>query len=452
MPLTCSLSQPVLSIDLSLNVDDVHTFSITGRGASLPNLGEVSIEANGTTVLIGTITNATLNSDGTFTVSGQDRSSYAADHADVEDVIKDAFTLTSISSCMDSVCTGTNFSHSSPSQSCYGFGSYSGTVKAFIERICNSFGFHYVYNATGNPGVVISADVIEPGQTGVNVPTMDFTNGYSLENSISKVYLQKSVEATEGQDVDVKNGARQWNYSSPVFNSVSTAQGSQYPQTVFIDPGSMQLVTIYSNSVFVDFDQAVDIDNAVYIVINEWSDTTSNPRWELYLYENDTFLYKFNGIGEFHSWTAPSGHVCNKAVIARENPTTHVIEYPGYDGLTCNITVYQSNPSASVSGWEQSYQSGDGGREDKNIIDEPMYPPLSQMSQLGVRIAKHDSNPHTNTIILPEIQSIPLALPETTYVNIQQATSEFPKVQVPLVQVDLQESAGNQQTTITGEY
>jgi hypothetical protein len=281
---------------------------------------------------------------------------------------------------------------------------------------------------------------------------MDFTNGLSIDNSISKVYLQKSVESVEGQDVDIKNGSRQWNYSSPVYNSVSQAQGSQYPQTQFIDPGSMQLVTIYSNSVFVDFDQPVEIDNAVKIVINGWSDTQASPRWELYLYENDTFLYKFYGEGEFHAWTAPTGHVCNRAVIAREDPTTHVVQYPGYDGLTCSITIYQTNPSAAVNGWEQSFSSGDGGREDKNVIDEPMYPPLSYMNQLGVNIAKHDSNPYTNTLVLPEIQSIPIALPETTYINLQQATAEFPKVPVPLVQADYTESAGNQQTTITGEY
>ena len=443
--LSCSLANLlILNISYSLNIDSSHSFTISLMGNNAINIGNnVSIYRDGKTVMIGVITGIQKNSAGITAITGQDISSYYFENTNLQDVFCDELQLTDLSKASAKI----DPLISCPALPCYGFGSYSGSVSSYIERICNSFGLHYLYNPT-EKSVLISEAVVEPSNEITTVPTLSYNSQQSEANSISTIYLQKSVNIPEYEEVDIKNGSKTWQISSPITNSI-TGDGSAYPNNVYIDPGTWQQVILYSNSTFVEYSERVELSGFKKVSIESWSDTSADPRWELYLYDGDNLLKHWYRTGEIHAWESNGSEVATSAVICRIDPNTNGIDYPDSDGILCTVKAWQEIPS-NITPWEQSFDSGDNGHPDTNVIDDPMFPPVNQLD--GVRIAKRDSNPFTNEITAPNIQNIDINLPVKTFANLSNDSGGFSSIKIPLVSISQSIEGNNETTRITGEY
>lgn len=440
--LTCTVDK-FISIDCHFALDAPHEFTITAQaeGAAL-NLNvydQITVYRDGTAILIGVITSKRVTSGKIVTYSGQDISSFWAYNTTVQKTANE-YTLTNLAAV--SAIIDPRISAPS-SQACYGYGEFDGTIISYILRICNSFGLHYLPNPL-TIGYTITADIVEPSVQKTLVPTCSWVIEDNAQDRISTVYLQKSVTVPEGEEVTISNGSQSYEISSPLQNSIPNGSQSAYPRNVYIDPGTWQQVVLFAHSTFTDFNVPVDINDAVKIVINSWSDTEANPRWQLYLYEDTTLLHHFYLTGEGAAWEATGNHKCNKAVIARVNPQTNEIEYPNFSGLSCTVTCYDTLPSG-VQPWQQSFLSGDGGRPDTNVIDEPMYPPVAQLD--GVRVAKYDSDPHASSIEAPGVLGIMVSLPAVTYTDAASGG-----IDLPLTQLTLRDSSANATSSMQGMY
>lgn len=437
--LTCTVDK-FISIEVHFAIDATHEFNIVAlyTGNALNIEDTITIYRSGTAILNGVITSRRISSDGTVTYTGQDVSSFWAYNTTVQATTNE-YTLTNLAAVSAQI---SNLISAPSAQACYGFGEFDGTIISYVERICNSFGLHYRMDPLQR-GIDISAAVIEPASQKTIAPTMSWQIENRWEDAIAKVYLQKSVTVPEGEEVTVQNGSVTNQLQTELQNSIPVNSSSAYPRNVFIDPGTFQQVILYANNVFVDFSEPVAINNAVKVIIDSWSDTSAQPRWELYLYQDNTLLTHFHYTGEGSAWTASANQYCNKAVIARVNPDTQTIEYPNFAGLSCICTCYSSMPSG-VQGWQQEFLSGDGGRPDTNTIDDPMFPPLAQLD--GVRIAKRDSDPNSSNIEAPGIVPYDIALPVTTY------TDRSGGIDVPLVQLALRDGVSFSNSSLQGIY
>lgn len=443
--LNCTISGfSVQGINVNLTIDGAHSFTITGRG-TVPAIGSsVTIKRDNTSILVGTVTKTSRDSSGNVNISGQDSVSYYFENNTVSDIQLSETTSTNLSAASALISNRITC----PSQSCYGFGSFSGTLDSYVNRIANSFGLHYLYSPTGN-NVELSAGVVEPSG-GTAVPTVSYSSEVDDNNRIGTIYLQKTVTVPEEQETSICNGSKTETITTPLHNSLLTAT-SAYPVDVFIDPGSWNQVRLHTNAMVTTHDQALEVTPCRQVKITGWSDTTSDPRWQLFLYNDDDLLYHGDATSASYNWRASDDEVCNKMVIARykRDVLPPEIEYPDCDGITCYISVWETLPSG-IDGWEHTATSGDGGRSDFNIIDEPMFPAWANID--GTRIAKRDSNPNGSTIVTPGTNTGNISLNETTYINRASATAEFAKVQVPLVGMSMTENGNNSQTTLTGEW
>ena len=459
MALTCDLNLPIKSVDCELNMDAPHSFTIQTYATtlnSLPSAGSnVTIKIDGNNYLYGTVTQISVDSDFNGTITGQDKASYYFENTYVEGKESSETTLSNLATVSATISNKITVSGSVP---CYGYGTYTGNIQSYIERVANNFGLHYFYNPLAET-VVLSTFVIDPDSYSrtTNVRTSEYSMGINQDNNIGKICLQKEFENdSNSSEIEIKNGSETFEFNEAIRNSITDLTGSAYPQTVFIDPGTWLPVTLYAQTNFTNFNQQIDIEDTRYLYIEEWSKQETREgydKWHVYLYDEDgDEIGRIWNTGKNHAWSVIDSHKpAVKAVIAREftQQTSTELEYPNFDGLIATVYRAEYAPTnTNITSWQGTYSSGDGGRTDTNIITEPMYPPQNQIN--GVRIAKRDSNPHANTITIPQVQSITPNF-TTKYRNLTTA-GEFPVVPVCLTTVNTENSTSSASTEITGEY
>lgn len=471
--LTCSLNEKVLSIDVNLQINSAHSFSIAflSSASSYALKSELSISRDGVKILDGIVTNYSYNAlSQVMTISGQDKNSYDCVHDASPNAIisQDSNTLTTIKTAIDTVkrtldeehsLTPSDIINSAPTIQCYGFGSYNGDTQSFIDRICNSFGLNYYSNPTGRGYTLTAGDIEEPVSY-TSIPGYSLNQSSDINTCINNVYIQKAITANNRNTLNVKNGniatTQQVRLINP--NAVNATVGNpQFPKDYFLDPWTKSFVTLDVPVATVIYKEAISIQPAQKIVYANCNDTLVNPAWKLEVWDGDPGVgdipaaNRLGYISRNQTWEANSNdqyasylRVARDIQVNGQNVTT----YPAYDGVTIKCYTWASLDNASQQPWSSSYSSGDtAGRNDLNVISEAMYPnkSLFDSQNLGQQIAKKDSLNITRAITIPETPALNIL----SNVAIPYNNNSYA---LPACSIHYTNSAGTDQTQITGEW
>ena len=213
--LTCSLNEKIISIDVNLNLNSAHTFSISflSGSSSYALKTELNIYRDGVNILNGIVTSYNYNAlSRVMTITGQDLNSYTCSHNAQPNAL---ITLpntqqTTLENCINSVhiqldSETQDIINNCPVISCLGYGTYNGDTQSFIDRCCNSFGLNWYSNPTGTGYNLTWGDITEPVNPTV-IPGMDISQNSDISTCISTVHIQKAITSGQRQTLHVKNG------------------------------------------------------------------------------------------------------------------------------------------------------------------------------------------------------------------------------------------------------
>ena len=467
--LTCSLNEKIISIDVNLNLNSAHTFSISflSGSSSYALKTELNIYRDGVNILNGIVTSYNYNAlSRVMTITGQDLNSYTCSHNAQPNAL---ITLpntqqTTLENCINSVhiqldSETQDIINNCPVISCYGYGSYNGDTQSFIDRCCNSFGLNWYSNPTGAGYNLAWGDITEPLNPTV-IPGMDISQNSDINTCISNIHVQKAITSGQRQTLHVKNGniatTQQVRLVNP--NSVNATTGNpQFPKDYFIDPWAKAFVTIDVPISTVIYKEAISISPAQKVTYANCNDTLVNPSWKLEIYDGDPGVgdipsaNRLGYISRNQTWEANnSEQYASYLRVARDIQTNgqNITTYPTYDGVTIKCYTWPSLESALNTPWSSSYSSGDTqGRDDLNIISEAMYPSKSSFDSqnLGTHIAGKDSLNVTRTASLPYTP----ALNMLSGIAIPYNNNNYG---MPLTNIHYTNSANTEQTTVRGEW
>ena len=465
--LTCDIQAPIISITANQQINGQHSFSISFKtdNSSYPMQADVTIYRDGVAILVGTVTSYSYDAAASvMTISGQDKTTYEGSHDGKPNamIIQEARLPTTVADAIRGVYQQIHGDYTAdivtacPNITCYGYGMYNGNSLSFIERMCNSFGLDYT---AGPGGYRITAG-------GIDIPASPTAYaaaaiGRSVDKSriISDVYVQRALTVSNRQSLDVKNG----NLSSSTTvrlvnpNAVNAPQGAaQFPKDYFLDPWHKCFITIDVPVATVVYSVPVAISAAQKVVYANCTDTLAQPAWRLEVWDGDPgtgavpaanrLAYLTRG----QSWTAQGDETAQYLRIARDIQTDNgaVTTYPTYDGVTIKAYTWPTLDEAQLLPWSAKYSSGDtDGRADLNVISEPMYPSKLSFDQqnLGPQIARRDSVSQVQTLSLP-------GTPAAALLDGASVTYDGAIYAQPITAVSYAAAAGQEQTTLTGEW
>ena len=400
--LSISLSEPVISIDVSLSIDEAHSWSCSFFStADTYAIGsDVTIYRDGEPLLIGVVTGYSYDAaTQIMTVSGIDKTSFA-DQNDHRETTLAADTPTTVTAAIESVKQGTVTA--CPTIHCFGYGTYNGSTQAFVDRVANAFGLNWYVNPVGSGYVLSSGDIATPVTCG-RLSGWSYHSENNYDDRISHIFIQKAITSSSPTKISVKNTGTSSSQTVRLQNpnAIQASAGSaQFPMDYWIDPWNKCFVTIDVPVAFTNYNQATDIGSVKQVTVLGCSDSLASPAWHLELWagdpgagtENATLLEKLS-VGQ--TWTSSGSDTATHARVARNITPNDVgaTKYPAYDGVEITAYTWSEIPGASVEAWSDSFSSGDTGRPDYNIICDEMYPNHSSfVSQgLGTQIAGRDS-------------------------------------------------------------
>ena len=469
--LTCSLSEKIISIDVNLQINNAHTFSIAFFSAtsSYTLKSEISIYRDGTEILDGIVTNYSYNAlSQVMTISGQDKTSYDCSHDALPNALisQDDKTLTTVSDAINLIKrtlqneheeTETDIIESCPIIQCYGFGHYNSNTQSFISRICNSFGLNYYANPISLGYKLTPGDITEPTSYTI-IPGYTISDSSDINTCISNIFVQKAITSNNRTTLNIKNGSisntQQVRLINP--NSVESGNNAQFPKDYWLEPWQKVFCTIDVPISTISYKEAVSIQPAQKIVYANCTDTLANPAWKLEIWDDNPGVgdipsaTRLGYLSKGQTWTANnSEQYANYLRVSREEQINNesATTYPPYDGVSIKCYTWSTLENSQIQPWQGTYASGDNGRNDLNVITEPMYPnkSLFDSQNLGPQIAKKDSLNLTRTVSIPNTPDIPIL----SNITIPYNNMSYP---LPVCSVRYSNSIGNEQTQITGEW
>ena len=465
--LTCSINAPITAINVNLQINGAHGFSVSFKtdSSSYPMQADVTIYRDGVAILVGTVTSYSYDAAvGVMTISGQDKTTYQGTHDAKPNAIVElsATQPTTVADAIRSVYRQVNDDYDTdivtqcPHITCYGYGMYNGGTLSFIDRMCNSFGLDYTATPAGyritRGGIGVPADptVYKPASIGRSV---------DKSRIISDIYIQRAITVSNRQTVNIKNGSLASSTTARLTNpnAVNAVAGQpQFPKDYFLDPWTKAFVTIDVPVATVVYSVPVSISTAQKVTYANCTDTLVQPAWRLEVWDGDPgtgavpaanrLAYLTRG----QSWTAQGDETAQYLRIARDIQTDNgaVTTYPTYDGVTIKAYLWPTLDAAELLPWSASYSSGDAdGRPDLNVISEPMYPSKASfdLQELGPQIARRDSVGQVQSMTIPGTPAIGL-------LDGASATHDGTVYRQPATGITYAAAAGSELTTITGEW
>lgn len=465
--LTCDIQAPVISITANLQINGPHTFAISFKSYTSAYAvgGDVTIYRDGVAVLVGTVTSYSYDAgSGVMSIAGQDKTTYEGSHDGKPNamIIQDARQATTVADAIRGVYRQLHDDYTvdiltaCPNVTCYGYGMYNGNSLSFIERMCNSFGLDYT---AGPSGYRITAGGIDTPVNPTVYAAAAINQTVDKSRIISDIFVQRALTVSNRQSLDIKNGNLSTSTTARLINpnAVNAPQGAaQFPKDYFLDPWHKCFITIDVPVATVVYSVPVAISAAQKVTYANCTDTLVQPAWRLEVWDGDPgtgavpsanrLAYLTRG----QSWTAQADETAKYLRIARDIQTDNgsVTTYPTYDGVTIKAYTWPTLDEANLLPWSGSYSSGDtNGRPDLNVISEPMYPSKASfdLQGLGPQIARRDSVSQVRTISLP-------GTPAAALLDGASVTYDGTTYAQPITAVSYAAAAGQEQTTLTGEW
>lgn len=457
------INDKIISIDVNLALNAKHSFSITLFKAQAADYRrrEIGIYRDNVLILNGVVTSQSYNAAiRQLTITGQDRNSYICERDATPDSAKtlSAATATTLPAAIQTIKS--NAVRSCPAVPCYGYGSYSGSTHAFIERIANSFGLNYISDPVGTGYYLSPADLAEPETFSVR-GAFGLAESSDAKSVISKVFVQKAITQAQFQQIEVKNTAVSSTELVRLINPNAVSSGDpskQFPKDYYLDPWTKSFVTIDVPAVNTVYKTATQIAPAQQVKYISNNDTITDPPWRLEVWQGDPGVGDLPNPGAVkqayltagQTWTAGPNEQATHLRIAHDiqDGGASITDYPHYDGVAITAHVWQTAPSSAITPWHGEYLSGDSsGRPDYNVISEEMYPNKSAFAAAGVGtwIAKRDSLNLQRSFVLPKTPDFDLL----DSVAVITGGHAYP---IPITSMQLRNAAGVEQTQVKGEW
>lgn len=453
--LTASLTEPIISIDVQLGIDNAHSWTISFITAndSYEIGSEVRIYRDGVLLIIGAVTSYSYDvKTKVMTISGSDQTSFA-DQYDRQEAELATDSLTTVRAAVEAVQAGSVLD--CPTITCFGFGAYNGDTQSFVDRVSNSFGLNWYVNPIGAGYTLSSGDIVTPASPQL-YQGFDYTSGNDYDERISRIYVQKAITTDQKNKLTIKNpptsSTQMVRLKNP--NAIETQSGAQFPMDYWIDPWHKCFCTIDVPAGNTVYNQAASIGAVKQLKVVSCSDSTHTPAWHLELWDANpgvgtTNANKLATLSVGQTWTASGNQTATYARIAATvmQNGVGITDYPHYDGVEMEAYAWAEIPGSAVEAWSDTFESGDVGRPDYNIINEEMFPNHdSFVSQgLGRQIARRDSIVNRKSITIP---GNPLIGIKSGYKMVIDGSD----VVLPATSIHYVNALGAEQAQIAGEW
>lgn len=388
MAITCDITDPILSINITRALNSQHNFTVTvyGRLSHGLSVGSVVNFSGDCGNFAGKIQGIRYDKGrNVTTLSGCDLLSWELAEARIEltnaqDV---QTTLNVIASQIDSRIN-------CPALPCYGQGLYSGNKLQFVQRIADSFGLYYIADDTG----LTYYSSLTATDKNEDLSAWNESDDYS--GKINKIYIVKTVNLPSYERMDIANGTS--NEETVEMLENPNAEDSGFSKNAYIDPWLKTLVTISVPVAYTVWNKAVSIGEKKQVQFVSTTDSAADPPWILELWDADpgtpeapnaqaVKLAEIDRRTTHDLWQAQGSEVARYARIGRWMPISGsqpVKDYPHYDGVRVTILAWSEVTQGGVQAYNYEHTSQLSGKPDYNIISETMLPDEGQLISAGI--------------------------------------------------------------------
>lgn len=449
----------VLSVDVSINTSQGHTATVQAIGPreNLPatdtgisifdglqlvlacKVQSVSYDAGSAVAQITAIDNTTWESE------------YAPEITTDIRVDQTTDVVSMLSSMTGITVTG-------PSISCYGGGQQTMSPERAVSSVANAFGLLYEVPITTTKAYALYNGGLNELE-GNNSPCLAVGQSDSYSDHISRIYVQREPAQTTKQLVTITNqgtggttNVRLKNPNAQYEEHEGVEYPIKFPEDYWIDPWSKHFCTItvpVSTSIY---HTAYDCGEDGYTKIMNYQCNDKSREWRLALYTQDPGTDLSHPLVQPLARLAPgNSYTCTGTTKVKcmrvEMYQNGQITCPDCGGIQIKAYVWEGE-DYDLPAWVRSFESGDDGRTDYNIISSPYYPSEASFvaSGAGARIVKQDSTTYNLDVTKPGIvldQNLRAGV--GTYVN-------GTKYQTTAYNITYTSAGGVDQTTIRGEH
>ena len=414
MAITCDISDPILSVNVSRQLNGQHNFTVTinGRPSNGVGVGSVINFSGDCGALAGKVQGVKYDKARNIsTLSGCDLLSWqlAEDRIDLTIPQDVQTTLTAVMAQVDARIN-------CPAVPCYGQGLYAGNKLQFLQRIASSFGLFYVADNSG----VTYYTALSASDKNEALSAWQESDDYA--GKINKIYISKTVNLPSFERYDIANGAS--NEETVEMLENPNAEDSGFSKNAYIDPWLKTLVTISVPVPYVVWNKAVSIGERKQVQFVSTTDSAADPAWILELWDSDpgtpeapntqaTKLAEIERRAGFDLWQASQNEIARYARIGRWMPITGsqpVKDFPHYDGVRITVLAWNETTQGGVQAYNYEYASQETGKPDYNIISETMLPDQNQLISAGIasRLLDIDRTDFVRTAEIPYLSAFSL--------------------------------------------
>ena len=388
MAITCDISDPILSINITRSLNSQHNFTVTvhGRLSNGLAVGSVVNFSGDCGAFAGKIQGVKYDKvRNVTTLSGCDLLNWELAEARIEFTVRSDVqtTLNAIASQVDSRIACTN-------DPCYGPGLFSGSKLQFVQRLADSFGLYYIAE---NTGLTYYSNLVT---TDKNEDMSAWNESDDYSGKINKIYIAKTVNSPSFERMDISNGTS--NEETVEMLENPNAEDSGFSKNAYIDPWLKTLVTISVPVSYIVWNKAVSIGERKQVQFVSTTDSAADPPWILELWDQDPGTPEApngqaNKLAEIDRrtghdlWQAQGPQIARYARIGRWMPISGsqpVKDYPHYDGVRVTILAWQEVTQGGVQAYNYEQASQLSGKPDYNIISDTMLPDQAQLIGSGI--------------------------------------------------------------------
>lgn len=388
MAITCDISDPILSINITRALNSQHNFTVTvhGRLSQGLSVGSVVNFSGDCGAFAGKIQGVKYDKTrNVTTLSGCDLMSWELAEARIE-----LTTAQDVQTTLNAIASQIDSRINCPAIPCYGQGLYSGNKLQFVQRIADSFGLYYIADDAGltyYPSLTT---------TDKNEALSAWNESDDYGGKINKIYIAKTVNLPSYERMDIANGTSNEETLEMLENP--NAEDSGFSKSAYIDPWLKTLVTISVPVAYIVWNKAVSIGEKKQVQFVSTTDSAADPPWILELWDLDpgtpeapnaqaVKLAEIDRRTGHDLWQSSGAELARYARIGRWMPISGsqpVKDYPHYDGVRVTILAWQEVTRGGVQAYNYEHASQLSGKPDYNIISETMLPDQAQLISSGI--------------------------------------------------------------------